>query len=359
MVKTLLLPGNASQDCISHLTAGGMETLPVSMGKFNSDEPFTELFFGDRAQFNANKEKLRGAHVVIVHSTDAPVAERCKQLEFAIYRLKDSGVAEITVAMPYASFDRQDREFPERFACMAAEYFPQQLKQAGADRIIRITPHSQAALNFYKNTFGEQCTSLSTTELFAQKLRERFTDLSQLSIGAPDGADKPSDEGQRRAFELAKALFGPLSEEELRKHMFFISKKHTGTSDTEITGFEGNVEGKHCVVIDDMIDGGSTMINAASRVKARGAASVSACATHAILSGNALENILSNKPDGEHVAIDSLLVTDTIPGVKDKLELLNRQKPRLAPKVEVLPVSELLSQSLQQLPALPGVRMQR
>ena len=215
------------------------------------------------------------------------------------HSLKRYGAKEVTAVLPFAAFARQDREFKNRFTSVAAEFFPRQLKAAGVDKVITVTPHSQAAMQFYKDEFGANFTALSTTELFAQDIKKRFGDITSVAIGAPDGADKPLDEGQIRAKELVKAVFdGTVDDVDSKR--FKISKVHTGVSDTKITHFDGDVAGKDCVIVDDMIDGGSTMINAASILKAKGAKSVTAYATHGILSGSALEKILSSKPDGMH-----------------------------------------------------------
>ncbi|MDX2095738.1 MAG: phosphoribosyltransferase family protein [Alphaproteobacteria bacterium] len=140
---------------------------------------------------------------------------------------------------------------------------------------------------------------------------------------------------------------------------FKISKIHTAVSDTKITHFAGDVVGKNCIIVDDMIDRGSTMINAAKELKARGAKSVTAYATHGILSGSALEKLLTAEPDSmNNPAIDHLVMTDTIPSVAKKVEKLAAQNPELADRVSILSVSPLITQELarqqSQSTTLPG-----
>jgi ribose-phosphate pyrophosphokinase len=349
--KNLILFGNSvSQAIVQTMQSNsGFTSIPASIGQFDSGEPFVELFRGQEADYQRNSVQLKGARAYAVQSTGRPVSDHCQHLLMMANSLKRHDVEDVTAVIPFAAFARQDRQPPNRFTSVAAEFFPKQLKAAGVDRVITITPHSQAAIKFYQNEFGNRFTALSTTQLFADDIKQRFgNDVNNVVIGAPDGADKPLDEGQLRAQELIKAVFGEGREDRI----FKISKKHIGVSDTQITGFEGDVNGKHCVIVDDMIDGGSTMINAASLLKARGAASVTAYATHGILSHNALEKILSVKPDGTTPAIDNLVVTDTIPEVEQKIAQLAEVKPKLATKVHVLSVGALLTAELERQQSL-------
>jgi ribose-phosphate pyrophosphokinase len=353
--KSLILIGNnASQEVSGALgEKKNFTAIPASIGQFGSGEPFVELFRGQEADFQSNSSVLKGAKAHIVQSTDEPVSEHCQHLLLMAHSLKRYGANDVTAVIPFAAFARQDREFKNRFTSVAAEFFPKQLKAAGVDRVITVTPHSESAIKFYQNEFGNRFTALSTTELFADDIKQRFgNDMSNIAIGAPDGADKPHYAGQQRAKELCEAVFG---EGKCETGMFKISKTHTGVSDTKITSFEGDVKDKHCVVVDDMIDGGSTMINAASLLKARGAASVTAYATHGILSGSALEKILSAKPDGMTPAIDTLVLTDTIPSVGQKIATLAEKQPKLAERVKVISVGKMLAAEIERQNAMePG-----
>lgn len=345
MNKQLILIGNSVSNNLK--TALFAETsaseLPASIGHFDSGEPFVELFHGDSEHFAEHARFLKGKHVHVVQSNGPPVADNTEHLLFMVHTLKRYGVKEVTVMLPFAAFARQDREFEGRFVSVAADLFAKQLKAAGADNVVTITPHSQAAKQAYESEFGNHFQALTTTQLFAEHIATNAADLANVVVGAPDGADKPKDEGQLRAKALAEALFDGADDE---AQCFKISKVHTGVSNTKITSFEGDVAGKECVVIDDMIDGGSTIINAASLLKERGAKSVTAYATHGILSGNALEKILSATSDGKAPVIDHLVVTDSLPEVEAKLEKLRDSKPELAERVSVLSTAPLLAASM-------------
>lgn len=342
-LKPILLLGNSiSPETAAALQAEGrFEVITASIGKFDSGEPFVELMKGPEADYELNAAKLKGAKVFILQSTGEPVGDNSQHLLLMAHTLKHYGAAEVTALIPFAAFMRQDRSFKNRFTSVAADLFAKQLKAAGVDKVVTLTPHSKGAILLYASVFGENFIPVAATETFAADIKRRFTaDASKLSIGAPDGADKAQDEGQNRARALAKAVFGQADD----AAMFRISKTHTGVSDTKITSFDGDVKGKDCVIVDDMIDGGSTMINAASLLKAQGAASVTCYATHGILSGNALEKILSAKNDDMRPAIDKLVLMDTLPDTQKKLDALLAKQPSFKGRVEILPAGPALLQ---------------
>jgi ribose-phosphate pyrophosphokinase len=344
--KPILLIGNSiSPETVRDLTQdGAFDIITASIGKFSSGEPFVELMRGQEEHFDENLGKLKGRQVFILQSTAEPVGDNAQHLLLMAHTLKQYGAGEITAIMPFAAYMRQDRPFENRFTSIAADLFARQLRSAGVDKIITLTPHSRGAIALYQNIFGENFTALGATDLFAADIQNGFgNNPATLSVGAPDGADKQQDEGQMRARELARALFGVVNDDGLQDHMFRIAKTHTGVSDTKITGFDGDVKGKHCVIVDDMIDGGSTMINAANLLKAQGAASVSCYATHGILSGSALERLLSAKHDGMSPSIDRLVLADTIPETQNKLEILQEKQPVPAGRVKILSTGGLIA----------------
>ena len=231
-----------------------------------------------------------------------------------------------------------------KLALWQAYFVEEQLKAAGADAVVTMTPHSQAAIKAYRDVFGDAFKVVSSTQLFAPDIQNRFGNNPQtLAIGAPDGADKAADEGQKRARRLAKAVFGRDDDDV----MFLIAKTHTGVNDTRITDFKGDIAGKDCIIIDDMIDGGSTMLNAANVLKAQGAKSVTAFASHGILSGNALEKILSARADGKNFSIDHLVLADTLPGVAQKIAALAKTQPKLAARADVMQTADILLTAAQ------------
>lgn len=326
----------------------GVPEIPADFGPFGSGAPFCELFpllKPERekmlaqdlaARFDEKRAMLNGAHVIFVESTgEQPgVADSVERVRFAVNSLKEYGAAEVTLAMPNVAYERQDRGFNEqgRLCSLGSQWLARDLKRYGADRVITCASHSQAVIDLWGEQFGkENYLSLPTTELFTDHIRAQFADASKLVIGAPDGADKPNDRGIARAQELAAAVRKNLP-------MFKIGKAHVGASETTVTSFEGDVSGKDCVVIDDMSDGGSTLINAAKELKAHGAKSVSVYFTHAVCSKNSLSELASRD------AIDRIVTTDTVPEIIAKRDALT---PALQQKVSILPVGQLLAASLK------------
>jgi phosphoribosylpyrophosphate synthetase len=224
------------------------------------------------------------------------------------------------------------------------------LKRYGVDHVVTFAPHSQAGIDFWQQEFGERnYHPLQTTGVFAEHIRKQFPDLSSLIIGAPDGADKPDDQGQARAKQLAASACG-VDEASADPYLFKIKKDHTSASETECKLISGDVAGKDCVIIDDMSDGGSTLINAAKALKDRGAKSVSVYFTHAICSNNSLHKLAANKN------IDHIVTTDTVPEIIAKRDAL---EPELRDKVAVMSIGTLLAQKLTEISAHLGTHAAR
>ncbi|MFM9890245.1 MAG: phosphoribosyltransferase family protein [Rickettsiales bacterium] len=291
----------------------GYEEIPADFGPFGSGAPFCELFpfykeereafkkqhtgLSEKAleaqfaaRYEANRARLAGAHIIFVESTgeQPDVAESVERVRFAVNSFKHYGAAEITLAMPNVAYERQDRGFNEhgRLCSIGTKWLAKDLKRYEVDRVVTFAPHSQDGIKFWRDEFGERnYHPLQTTEMFAEHIRRQFPDTANVVIGAPDGGEpeKENDQGQARARELAAAVHG-ISPEEAKRGLFLIKKKHTSASGTECEFISGDVAGKNCVIIDDMSDGGSTLINAAKALKDRGAKSVSVYFTHAICS---------------------------------------------------------------------------
>lgn len=310
--------------------------IPASVGTFQSGETFSELFYGQADDFEKNAARLKDAHVFIVQSTAAPVGDNVQHLLHMIHTAKFYGAARVTVALPFAAYARQDRAFDRRFASVGADMLPKQLQAAGADAVIAVTLHSKAAMDFYKAAFGRNFTAVSTADLFAGHLKALGIKTVDAIIGAPDGGDKPGDEGIARAMDVRQAF---------QAAAFKISKEHVGKT-TRVTAFEGDVTGKTAVVIDDMVDGGSTLINAARVLKQNGAKQVVCCVTHGVLTegrdGPALEKLLTASENG-HPLIDRFVVTDSVPDVRAKFNALAAKNPDLANRVDILPLAPLLA----------------
>lgn len=288
---------------------GDFDLMGASLSTFPSSESFAEIV---PAQ-NADDLSLYGQDVTIVQSMRDPIDVSAMQLIFAVKNAKELGARNIIAAVPFMPYNRQDRGFDGRFCSVASKYYAEMLKNSGATQIISSEMHSKASEQFYIDVFGkENVVLLKNSALFADDLRNTLGDKAV--IGAPDGADKPKDAGQRRAADLRRVM--KLSE------TFKIWKAHAEGDDvnaTKINKFEGRVKGRDCVIIDDLTDSGGTLVNAATLLKKKGAKSVTCYLSHGVLVGNAAEKLLSTQStlDGE-VAIDRLGIVNSIPSVSEK-----------------------------------------
>lgn len=351
-LKPILLVGNhVSKETADALRdSGQFDVITSSIGKFPSGGLFVELYRGEEPLSEENCKRLKGARAYVLQSAPESNNDHLQHLMLMAHTLKFYGVSKVTAIAPFLPNLRQDRSMKGRFTSVAADLNAKQLKASGVDAVITVTPHSKGAMGLYEAVFGQDFMPINTTLVFAADIRKRFTVApDEIAVGAPDGADKPNDEGQARARELTTALFDmPVA---FNAAMFRISKVHTGVSDTKITSFDGDVAGKDCIIVDDMIDGGSTMLNAASMLKQHGARSVTIYASHALLTGNALENLLSSKSDGMTSTIDKIVFTDTLPESRDKLQALLAQHPKFAGRVDILSVGSAVAQKVVALEA--------
>lgn len=327
---------------------------PASVGMFQSGETNCELLPDQKEQHAQNAERIRDADAFVVQSTAEPVSDNVQHMLHLVHTLKFNRARKVTAVMPFAAYARQDRAFDGKFVSVGGDMLPRLLKAAGADRVIAVTMHSKASVDFYKAVFGRNFVHVSTAALFADCLRG----AKDVVFGAPDGGEKPYDEGIARAASVAEAFN--------KAAMFKISKVHTAASDTKVTSFSGDVRGKTAVVVDDMVDGGSTLVNAARVLKQNGAKEVVCCATHAILSDGrphprtlvqetALEKLMLAHENGRPL-IDRLVVTDSIPEVRRKLEIFAKDHPALAAKVEILPLAPLLAEAMAGIKTKPPAR---
>ncbi|TAL37829.1 MAG: ribose-phosphate diphosphokinase [Alphaproteobacteria bacterium] len=357
--KPLLVLGNSvSEETAEFLkTAGAFSPASASIGKFPSGEPFAEIFYGDKKNFAANVEKIKGAECFVVQSTGEPVADNIQHLLLMIHTLKFYGAKKVTAVVPFLALSREDRAFPESFWSVGADLMARQLKVAGADGVITFTMHSKKGCEYYQAEFGDNFVNVDATEIFARHLEAKFReDAAKLVVGAPDGADKPNDEGIRRASALGTRLTGSFND----SSRYLIAKHHTGPSTTEIDEAKSNfgcVKDRDCVEVDDLVDGGGTGVNGGRALKKHGARSVSFVFTHAILtsgSGTALEKMLTAK-EGDNYVIDNLAFTDSVPEARAKIEAFAKQYPDLAKKIGFIPLGPaILAEVKKQLANKPA-----
>jgi ribose-phosphate pyrophosphokinase len=344
----VILGNNIPQSFREHFNAraknpaSNIELLNVQNDNFPNSEARPDLFAGETpGQFEANDKKLQGQPVTIIQSLTKNETETVNEIAFkllaTVRNLKRHGAGTVTVAMPFAAFARQDRDFAGQHLSVMGDDFPFLLKAAGADRVITAEMHSKAAEKFYTDHFGaENVTFLSLAELYAQNLLGTGLQKEDIVLGAPDGADKPGDAGIRRAHELGEALWHADNND---SHYFQIGKKRNG-SETKLMSFTGDVAGHVGVIVDDMSDSGGTIIHAGQAQKEHGAAMTRVYLAHGLFNEKAIERVLAEKAADGTPALDSVVVADTVPGLTEKFAEASKAHPGRVTALNVAPLFE-------------------
>jgi len=269
------------------LHLGAMEVTPFSDGEF-------------QPQYS---ESVRGASVYILQST-IPPADNLMELLLAIDAAKRASADEVIAVMPYFGWARQDRKDRPRVA-IGAKLVANLLRAAGADRVMTCDLHAGQIQGF----FDIPVDHVYASKVFIPYIRDRH--FKDLAIAAPDMG------GAKRANVYARELMCPV--------IICHKTRERANVVGSITAI-GDIEGKDIIIVDDMIDTAGTLCKAAEVLMNRGAASVRACATHGLLSGNALQRIHDS-------ALQEVFITDTIP------------HPELAddPKIRIVSMAEVFA----------------
>ncbi len=292
-----LLSGTANrplaEEIAKHL---GVELCRVSLSRFADGEIFVRI-----------DENIRGADVFIVQPTGAP-AENVLELLLMIDAARRASAARITCVMPYYGYSRQDRKDQPRVA-IGAKLLANMLETAGTDRVLGIDFHQHQLQGF----FDVPVDHLYAAPVFVAHYRKK--NLQDLVVVAPDAG------AAKMARGFAKRLNGTLA---------IVDKRRPAANVAEVVNVVGEVDGRDCLITDDMIDTAGTVAESARALKRLGARDIYVCATHALLSGPAAER-LSAAP------IEEVAVTDTIAIPPE----------RRFPSLTVLSVGELLSKAIR------------
>ena len=263
-------------------------------------------FADGEVQVNIN-ETVRGHHVFVVQPTHNPVNENLMELLVMIDALKRASAKTINVIMPYYGYSRQDRKAKARQP-ITAKLVANLIEAAGATRVMTMDLHATQIQGFFDIPIDDFRAMPIIAKYFIDK------NLEDIVVVSPDHG------GAARAGVLAEYLNAPIA---------IIDKRRPKPNVAEVMGLIGEVEGKHAIIIDDMIDTAGTIQIAANALKERGALSVYAACTHPILSGPAVERI-------ENSAIKELVTTNTI----------NLPEEKRSPKITQLSVGELLAEGI-------------
>jgi ribose-phosphate pyrophosphokinase len=271
----LIFSGNANLVLAERIAQSlSMQLGECTVGRFSDGEIQVEV-----------KESVRGMDVYVVQPTCTPdPAGNLMEMLVMIDALKRASAKRITAVVPYYGFARQDRRVNSARVPITAKLAANMVTVAGADRVLTVDLHSDQIQGF----FDIPVDNIYASQLFVQDIRANGMSVRVVS---------PDVGGVVRARAVAKQLDADLA---------IIDKRRPQANVAEVMNIIGDVAGQHCVLVDDMVDTAGTLCKAAAALKEKGAVSVRAYCTHAVLSGPAIENI-KNSP------LDELVVTDTIP----------------------------------------------
>jgi len=258
------------------------------------------------------QENVRGADVFLVQPTCTPVDHNLVELLLMLDAFKRASAERITAVLPYYGYARQDRKDKPRMP-ISAKLVASLLERAGADRVLALDLHAAQIQGF----FDIPVDHLFAAPVMVEYFEGRYS-RSELIVVSPDAG------GVERARSFAKRLTVPLA---------IIDKRRTDVNVAEVMNIIGDVSGKHCLVVDDLVDTAGTLVNGVQALLDQGAKSVTACATHAILSGPAVERI-TNSP------VKELVVTNSLPLASHAQQ---------CSKIRTLSIAPLLARAIQSI----------
>jgi ribose-phosphate pyrophosphokinase len=240
--------------------------------------------FADGEIFVEIQENVRGEDVFVVQSTSAPTNDHLMELLIITDALRRASARRITAVIPYFGYARQDRKSLARTP-ISAKLVANMITSAGADRVLTVDLHAGQIQGF----FDIPTDNLFAAPVITRDIGKQF-EADHLMVVSPDVG------GVVRARLIAKRIDAPLA---------IVDKRRERPGDSEVMNIIGDVEGRHCLLIDDIVDSGGTLCNAAEALLAQGGQSVTAYITHGVLSGGAVARITSSK-------LKELVITDTI-----------------------------------------------
>ncbi len=246
--------------------------------------------FADQEIFVEIQENVRGEDVFVIQSTSYPANDHLMELLIIIDALRRSSARRITAVLPYFGYARQDRKAGPRTP-ISAKLVANLITHAGADRVLTLDLHAGQIQGF----FDIPTDNLFSVPVITRDIKEHY-DLRDVMVVSPDVG------GVVRARALAKRIDAPLA---------IVDKRRERPGESEVMNIIGNVEGRDCILFDDIVDSGGTLCNAAEALVAKGAKSVVAYITHGVLSGGAVARI-SGSMLKELVISDSIQPTEAV-----------------------------------------------
>jgi ribose-phosphate pyrophosphokinase len=276
------------------------------------DLPLTKAVvrrFADMEIFVEIQENVRGSDAFILQSTSFPANDHLMELLIITDALRRSSARRITAVIPYFGYARQDRKSGSRTP-ISAKLVANLITQAGVDRVMTLDLHAGQIQGF----FDIPTDNLYAAPLMVRDIKEKF-DLSKVMVISPDVG------GVARARGLAKRINTPLA---------IVDKRRERPGESEVMNVIGDVSGYTCILVDDIVDSGGTLVNAAGALIAKGAKEVYAYITHGVLSGGAAARIAASQ-------LKELVITDSIQPTEAVLKSAN---------IRTLPIAGLISDAI-------------
>lgn len=287
-----------SQEIANYL---GLKLIDAEVRKFADMEVFVEI-----------KENVRGEDIFVVQSTSYPANDNIMELLIAIDALRRASAKRITAVIPYFGYARQDRKAAPRTP-ISAKLVANLITSAGADRVLTVDLHAGQIQGF----FDIPLDNLYAAPVFVRDIKKNF-DLENLVVVSPDVG------GLVRARAIASKIGSDLA---------IVDKRRPAAGVSEVMNIIGEVDGKNCIIVDDMVDSGGTLCNAAEALIKKGAISVSAYITHGVLSGQAGERIAKSK-------LKNLVITNSIEPSPSTLAAKN---------IRIINVADLIGEAIRNI----------
>ena len=297
-----LLTGNSNK-VLSKNIAKYLKTKLVnsSLRKFADGEIYVEI-----------NENIRGNSIFIIQSISSPANDNLMELLLCIDALKRSSAKNITAVIPYFGYARQDRKVVPRTS-ISAKLVSNLITNAGAHRVVTVDLHAGQIQGF----FDMPVDNLFTTPIFARYIKKNIKSKNFICV-SPDAG------GIERTRGLAKKINADLA---------IIDKRRPQAGKSQVMNIIGEVRNKDCIIVDDIIDSGGTIVNAVEALMKKGARDVYVFVTHAVLSGEAINKIKKSK-------IKKLIITDSIDNSK-RLKNIN--------KIQVLSIAPLMAEAIKRI----------
>ena len=297
-----LLTGNSNKNLSQKISKFLKNRLVnSSIRKFSDGEIYIEI-----------NENIRGNSIFVIQSVSSPANDNLMELLLCIDALKRSSAKNITAVIPYFGYARQDRKVVPRTS-ISAKLVSNLITKAGADRVVTVDLHAGQIQGF----FDIPVDNLFATPIFARHVKKKIKTKNLICI-APDVG------GTERARALGKLLNVGLA---------IVDKRRPKAGQSQVMNIIGDVRGKTWIIVDDIIDSGGTIVNAAAALKKRGAKDVHVYVTHGVLSGGAENKIKKSN-------IKNLVITDTID---------NAAKVKNIKNIEVLTISNLVGEAIKRI----------